>query len=961
MTKIKASNKYSRGSEWRKWDLHVHTPSSLLQGFGGNKDDVWEEYLADLEGLPKEFKVLGVNDYLFLDGYERLKKEKEKNGRLQNIGLLLPVLEWRIEKFAGIEFGRLKRINLHVIFSDELSIETIKSQFLNTLEQGYYLENGKRWNRAITRKSLKELGKKIKSNVPQEELSNYGTDLEEGFNNLNIKESQIFDSLNKDCFKDKYLTAIGKTEWDELKWSDSSIATKKSIINSVNLIFTSAENIEKFNKARKKLKKQGVNDLLLDCSDAHYFSNSEEKDRVGKCFTWIKADPTFEGLKQIIYEPEERLYVGEKDPNNFNYPVLSKFKIKESKNFFFSKGTEIFFNKNLVSVIGSRGAGKSALLDLIALSLGKRTDVLDDRSNYIKSFLDNSGSLKISIGVKRSSSLKEKKYNIEISKGNITEIRPILDAEYFPQREIGKLADPKDSKGKMELSEFIKRRVFKGKASAKLEEFESIKHETVRKLEENRDKIVDLDRNIEKEKKYRYRLEELKTYLNQLDNEKIRDLIEKRAFIVEQQEVKKSFLMDVVAIKKKLDAFIEDLEQSFPSLSAEEKNNSEGVANESYEIDLAKEWLELRNNFYSKKIKNIYKSLKKTQEQVKDLKSEIEKTEILKNSKTISNIVSKIEKIKKDMGIELDESTIFELQREQKKIEQRLEDIKKNKEKKEKLLKKRNEIRDSYLEAMKQLQEELQQEFDNFMKNEGGVLNNSIKIRFRHEEAPMEVLKIVKEYRNPNDWRFPDSGFQQVIKEKGADSIIRCFRKGSFDGWEKIDSLGPASVASFSSIENKEEIALLLEENLPNLQFTIKWCSEDKKEYKPLEECSIGERSTAVLSIILVSGTNPLIIDQPEDDLDHNYLYKPLSKKIIREVKKRRQLIFATHNSNIVINGDSEEVLVLQSKTHQKGSINVTTIENKEKRQYLTMILEGGDEAFKKREKRYDIKLNTHK
>ena len=77
---------YLRGSMWGKWDLHVHTPASLVQNYGGNTDDAWEEYLKDLEALPPEFKVIGINDYIFLDGYRRVLAAKQ-SGRLANIEL----------------------------------------------------------------------------------------------------------------------------------------------------------------------------------------------------------------------------------------------------------------------------------------------------------------------------------------------------------------------------------------------------------------------------------------------------------------------------------------------------------------------------------------------------------------------------------------------------------------------------------------------------------------------------------------------------------------------------------------------------------------------------------------------------------------------------------------------------------------------------------------------------------
>jgi len=96
-----------------------------------------------------------------------------------------------------------------------------------------------------------------------------------------------------------------------LKWQDSSIATKKTIINEAHVVFTAAESVENWRKSKEKLTEQKVNNLLLDCSDALYFSTSSQKGRIGNWFNWIRAEPTFEGLKQILYEPEERVFIGD--------------------------------------------------------------------------------------------------------------------------------------------------------------------------------------------------------------------------------------------------------------------------------------------------------------------------------------------------------------------------------------------------------------------------------------------------------------------------------------------------------------------------------------------------------------------------------------------------------------------------------------------------------------------------
>ena len=150
---METTTKYPKGSEWRKWDLHVHTPLSIFQNYGDNSSETWEKYISDLENLPPDFAVVGINDYMFLDGYEKLLKEQSENGRLSNLKLF-PVVEFRIEKFAGVDFGSFKRINLHVIFSDEISVETIKSQFLDTLQQNYKIDGGSAWERAIRWRAL---------------------------------------------------------------------------------------------------------------------------------------------------------------------------------------------------------------------------------------------------------------------------------------------------------------------------------------------------------------------------------------------------------------------------------------------------------------------------------------------------------------------------------------------------------------------------------------------------------------------------------------------------------------------------------------------------------------------------------------------------------------------------------------------------------------------------------------
>ena len=386
--------KYERGSEWRKWDLHVHTPCSIINSYG-NTNDAWEKFITDLENLPEEFKVLGINDYLFLDGYKKVLEYKKEKERLKNIELILPVLEFRLKEFSGVDFGSYGRPNIHVIFADHtiLGIDIIKSQFLNTLDSKYVLEkDDKSFCRSLTKESLSELGNKIIASAPKDKKSDYGSPLKEGFNNLNFALDKIQESLNKDCFERKYLLGIGKTEWSEMKWTDASIADKKTLINSCNIIFTSSKSIENFERSKSQLTNQGVKNLLLDCSDAHHFSDAKDsegkaiKDRIGKCFTWIKADPTFEGLKQIIYEPADRVEIQANKPEEKNgYQVIDSINISND----ICKQT-IKLNPNLNTIIGGRSTGKSTLLQTIACKINPNTEIKGkEREDFIKNIVSD--------------------------------------------------------------------------------------------------------------------------------------------------------------------------------------------------------------------------------------------------------------------------------------------------------------------------------------------------------------------------------------------------------------------------------------------------------------------------------------------------------------------------------------------------------------------------------------------
>jgi hypothetical protein len=124
----------------------------------------------------------------------------------------------------------------------------------------------------------------------------------------------------------------------------------------------------------------------------------------------------------------------------------------------------------------------------------------------------------------------------------------------------------------------------------------------------------------------------------------------------------------------------------------------------------------------------------------------------------------------------------------------------------------------------------------------------------------------------------------------------------------------------------------------------------------PLEKLSIGQNGTVLLKLFLAEGDCPLIVDQPEENLDNKFIYDELVGAF-REAKKVRQIIIATNNANLVVNTDSEQVIVAKYEDN-KIFYESGTLENSELLEDIKPILEGGDEAFKKRGERYGIQTS---
>ncbi len=137
----------------------------------------------------------------------------------------------------------------------------------------------------------------------------------------------------------------------------------------------------------------------------------------------------------------------------------------------------------------------------------------------------------------------------------------------------------------------------------------------------------------------------------------------------------------------------------------------------------------------------------------------------------------------------------------------------------------------------------------------------------------------------------------------------------------------------------------------PDDSLDVRYSLKDGENFKPIEQGSPGQKTAALLAFILSYGNEPLILDQPEDDLDNHLIYDLIVKQL-RAIKQKRQVLIVTHNANIVVNGDAENIIALDIRAGQTCIISQGGLQDSSIRGEICRIMEGGKEAFDQRYKR---------
>ena len=211
--------------------------------------------------------------------------------------------------------------------------------------------------------------------------------------------------------------------------------------------------------------------------------------------------------------------------------------------------------------------------------------------------------------------------------------------------------------------------------------------------------------------------------------------------------------------------------------------------------------------------------------------------------------------------------------------------------------------------------------------------------------------------------KFDKNKFYELILNGGVDKRSRYgkidklkekFKISDFDDWVNYfeNNLDSACENNYFKKDFIRDIFLVLSMR----DQYIRVVPEFTYKSKTIDKLSAGQKGTLYLRLQLATNTfsTPIIFDQPEDDLDNKFIIDELVP-LLKKIKKYRQIIIATHNSNLVVSADAEQIIVANNEDEKLGYTS-GSIENTDIKDKICEILEGGKDAFQKRQQKYNLR-----
>lgn len=836
--------------------MHLHSCYSWLNNkFPSNRDgekDV-DEYIKRIQS--SGLSVIGLTNYFnFSDKDFELKNQLEKTGMTVFMNLELRLTN--INKADDL-------FDYHILFDNKLDDNIIKN-FLAQLT----VNMGSRNRKANTLNSNNDIGQAAVDFSSLEKV---------------LKDESL--ELNG-----RYLTGFlsrghGSATSDNQKKNQN---VYEEITRKSDFIIHSSDSIENLQKDRIFWLKFKYIKPLLQSSDAHKLED------IGTKYSWIKADLTFDGLRQILFEPEYRISIQKEKPEQKSrYLVIDHIKYT---------GKKIYLNENLNTIIGGRSTGKSTLLNTIARKLNNK--------NFIKG------------------KLHEFDEEIEIVWQDNEDVND-REVEFLPQEYMINLANEENS-----LNELVQRIIKRKNLNEQIDKYEksiyTLKQEIQNLLQQYFELKVELSNLVKPEGDKKG----IQIQIEILQEKEV--LIRKESnFSVEDNQLYQEQI-------KKIDQFkfenkqLQQTIKEFETLQEIELINEINIDNvhDSYKEEIIEFITEIKQEVKEKWLTKMIA-----------LRNKAKSTKI-ENSNKIYNIEQSAVYISGNQFTESNRE-LSELVKQNKSEKEKLVEFQEYENKKGELENHTNDIQKLILEGHAQYK----------------VIRNELQNKFSIKELDLEI-KI----------EFSRINFEEKIKYFDSRNQYNNIFIKDFD-----DNLDAQLKIIFSEPDFKFNQGKSIDDLIKDV-FSNDWHKYDFRIYYQNDEfqkMSQGKRAFVILKLLLEFSDDkkPVLIDQPEDSLDNRAIYHELTK-YLKEKKKERQIILVTHNPNVVVGADSENVIVanqhsiltpnekenkfdyvngsLENSKHVESELFV--LKRKGIREHVFEILEGGPEAFKKREQKYNLK-----
>lgn len=679
-------------------------------------------------------------------------------------------------------------------------------------------------------------------------------------------------------------------------------------------------------------------DRPLAIINAQDISAPEDFDKPG-AWCWVKmSEVSVEGLRQAFLDPKSRIR------------LASDARPEEHAEFValawqggFLDGAAVHFNKNLNVLVGGRGTGKSTVVESLRYVLGLEPLGEDARKAHegIVRHVLGSGT-KISL-LLRSHRPNKQEYRIERTipnppvvreqNGNILNLAPSAIApqvEVFGQHEISEL-----TKSSEKLTRLLERFVERDAALAQR------KADLRRQLEQSRAKILDSDRELLQVEERLAALPALEENLKRYQDARVEERLKEQSLLVREEQVLKTSTDRLAPYRQ----ILEDLRRALPIDRA-------FVASKALEGLPGKEILA--------EIETVLSALNRELESVaKQMQEALEVAD-----RGLSSVKTKWEVRKKEVQAAY-EKILRELQKSKVdgeefiRLRRQIEELRPLRERQTILHRARKEHEDRRRNLLAEWEDVKAEEFrqlERVAKKVSKQLTERVRVQVTFAGNREPLFQLLKGIGG----RFAET-LEALHKAESLSlkELADAWRSGRDALAQKYKML-PAQADRLAQAPS--EVVMQVEELdlAPTTQIELNVAAEGQPaQWQKLECLSTGQKATAVLLLLLLESDAPLVVDQPEDDLDNRFITEGVVPKM-REEKRRRQFVFATHNANIPVLGDAELIvgLTASGEAGQEGRARMPkehmgSIDSRLVREFVEEVLEGGREAFEMRRLKY--------